>query len=166
MRESKETGVIRLETVDEFIEHTAEIIAGAVREVTVLTTNLEPDWLGAEPVTDALRQFAIRTPRSRIRILTSDPGQAIKTGHPWMELIRRLSRIECRIIKAEILDTEPMKGTFVLRDRSGIVYRGSETGFIGFAHYDDRPTVRQQRDIFDQYWRYSEESAEFRTLAL
>lgn len=166
MTESSETGVIRLHNVDEFVEHTAEMMANSIRLVTVLSTDLEREWLGAQPVCDALRRFSIGNRRSQVRILTTDPTPAIKGGHPWLELIRRLSRVECHIINAEILDREPLKGTFILSDRSGIVYRGTEVGFEGFAHYDDRATVRQQLDVFDQYWRYSDISPEFRTLAL
>jgi hypothetical protein len=59
-----------------------------------------------------------------------------------------------------------MKGTFLLSDSTGLVYRNSQSRYLGFAHYDDRATVRQQIDVFDQYWRYSEESPEFRFLAL
>lgn len=167
MQESSDTGVIRLEDVADFVEHTVEMIRNSVRRVTVLTTDLEPEWLGTEPVVDALRQFAIKNRRSQVRILTTDPTLAVRANHPWLELIRRLSRVEARVIKSEILDTEPMKGTFVISDLSGIVYRASDSGaWQGFAHYDDRATVRQQLDVFEQYWRYSEESPEFRKLVI
>lgn len=167
MTESSETGVIRLENPDGFIQHTVELINQGIRKVTVLTTDLEPEWLGAEPVVEALRQFAIKNRRSEVRILTTDPMPAVRSNHPWLELIRRLSRVEARVIKSEILDTEPMKGTFVISDLSGIVYRAADSGaWQGFAHYDDRATVRQQLDVFEQYWRYSEESPEFRKLVI
>ena len=167
MQEPSETGVIRLNTLEDFITHTADLIPQSVRQVTVLSTNLEPEWLGAPSVTEALRQFAIQNARSQIRILVTETTSTVATSHPWLELIRRLSRVQARVIKPELLDTEPMKGTFVLSDRKGIVYRALDSGaWQGFAHYDDRATVRKQLDIFEQYWRYSEESPEFRTLAL
>ncbi|WP_028669539.1 hypothetical protein [Saccharospirillum impatiens] len=166
MTERNDTGVIRLNTLDDFIEHTGELINQTSRELTVLSTDLDRDWLGNEALTTALRQFAISNRRSTVRILISEPTPVVKGRHAWLDLIKRLSRIEIRVIKPEILDAEPMKGTFVLSDRSGLVYRNSETGYTGFAHYDDRATVRQQLDVFEQYWRYSDESPEFRHLAL
>lgn len=166
MNETGDTGVIRLETGGAFIEHATEMLANTRREITVLSSDLEPEWLGASRVCDALRRFAVRNRRSQVRILVTDASSVVKNRHPWLELIRRMSRIDCRVIKAEILDREPMKGSFLLSDRSGIVYRGSEAGYSGFAHYDDRATVSKQLEIFEQYWNYSDASAEFRTLAL
>lgn len=166
MTERSDTGVIRLESIEDFTEHTAELISQSIREVHVLSPDLSLPWLGNEAVTDALRRFAITHRRAHIRILVCDPGPVVQQRHPWLELIRRLSKIEARVIKPEILDTEPLKGSFVLSDRSRLVYRNSDTQFIGFAHYDDRPTVQQQRNLFEQYWRYSEAHPEFRVLAL
>lgn len=166
MTERNDTGVIRLNSLDEFIEHSRELINQTGRELTVLSTDLDRDWLGSDAVTDALRQFAIRNRRSKVRILVTETDPVVKGRHAWLDLIKRLSRIEIRVIKPDILDTEPMKGTFVLSDRSALVYRNSETGYLGFVHYDDRATVRQQLDVFEQYWRYSEESPEFRQLTL
>lgn len=166
MTENSDTGVIRLQSVDDFIGHTTELIGQTVRELRVLSTDLEADWLGSEAVTDALRRFALGNRRASVHILVTDATAAVKANHRWLELIRRLSRLQCQVIKADILDSEPLKGTFVLSDRRGLVYRGALDAYTGFAHYDDRATVRQQREIFDQYWRYSQPSAEFRTLAL
>ncbi|WP_127556474.1 hypothetical protein [Saccharospirillum alexandrii] len=166
MTERSDTGVIRLNSLDDFIEHSVELINQTGRELTVLSTDLDRDWLGSDAVTDALRQFAIRNRRSKVRILVTETSPIVQGRHAWLDLIKRLSRIEIRVINPEILDTEPMKGTFLLSDRSGLVYRNSETGYIGFVHYDDRATVRQQLDVFEQYWRYSQESSEFRHLAL
>lgn len=166
MTERNDTGVIRLNSLDDFIEHSVELINQTGRELTVLSTDLDRDWLGSDAVTDALRQFAIRNRRSKVRILVTETSPVVKGRHAWLDLIKRLSRIEIRVIKPDILDTEPMKGTFLLSDRSGLVYRNSETGYLGFVHYDDRATVRQQLDVFEQYWRYSDESPEFRHLAL
>ncbi|MEX0622629.1 MAG: hypothetical protein WD251_01905 [Saccharospirillum sp.] len=166
MTERNDTGVIRLNTLDDFIEHSRELINQAGRELTVLSTDLDRDWLGSDALTDALRQFAVCNRRSKVRILVTETSPVVQGRHAWLDLIKRLSRIEIRVIKPDILDTEPMKGTFLLSDRSGLVYRNSETGYIGFVHYDDRATVRQQLEVFEQYWRYSTESPELRHLAL
>lgn len=166
MTERNDTGVIRLNSLDDFIEHSVELTRQTVRELTVLSTDLDRDWLGSDAMTDALRQFAIRNRRSKVRILVTETSPIVQGRHAWLDLIKRLSRIEIRVIRPDILDTEPMKGTFLLSDRSGLVYRNAETGYQGFAHYDDRATVRQQREVFEQYWRYSQESPEFRHLAL
>lgn len=166
MTERSDTGVIRLENAEDFTEHTAELISQSIREVHVLSPDLSLPWLGNEAVTTALRRFAISQRRAQIRILVCDPASVVQQRHPWLDLIRRLSKIEARVIKPEILDTEPLKGSFVLSDRRGLVYRNSDSQFLGFAHYDDRPTVQQQRNVFDQYWRYSDAHPEFRVLAL
>jgi hypothetical protein len=166
MTEGSDTGVIRLENLAAFTEHTAELIGQSIREVYVLSPDMALPWLGAEAVTDALRRFALTHRRAQIRILVCDASAVVQQRHPWLALIRRLSKIEARVIKPEILDTEPLKGSFVLSDRRGLVYRNSETEYLGFAHYDDRPTVQQQRNLFEQYWRYSAAHPEFRVLAL
>lgn len=167
MTESSDTGVIRLNQAEDFVHHTVELINTCTRRVTVLSTDLEPLWLASDHVTEALRQFAVQNRRSEVRILTTDPTAVVQVNHPWLEVIRRLSRVDARVIKSEILDREPMKGTFVIGDLSGLVYRASDgDAWQGFAHYDDRATVRQQLDVFEQYWRYSEASPEFRKIVV
>ncbi|EAR07784.1 hypothetical protein [Reinekea blandensis] len=157
-----ETGVIRLDSADGFAQHSCEVLANALRTINIVSTDLERTWLGHTEVVDALKRAVIKNRRVHVRILLTEPGDAIAQKHPLIPLIKRLSRMEARVIEDDILDKVPLKHTFLTVDRSRVVLRQTQDEFIGFAHYDDRPTVSQLQDTFDQYWRYSRQHPDLR----
>ncbi|MFQ3228822.1 hypothetical protein [Reinekea sp.] len=160
------TGVIRLSNVDEFITHSTEIIPTAIRSINIISHDLALSWLGQEAVIDALKQFILTNRRARIRLLVGETRSALSANHPLIPLIKKLSRIEARIIEEEILEKEPLKYEYILVDRSGLVVKQKPDQFIGFAHPDDKTTVKNLQSSFDQYWRYSQPSPELRYFSI
>lgn len=164
--QDKDTGVIRLENAESFAQNSCEMLQSVVRTVNVLSTDLERPWLGDPSVVNAIKKAVVSNRRVRVRILISDPTLAIREQHPLLPLIKRLSRIEARVIDDALLDKEPLKYTFMLIDRSQLVVRQVQDDFIGFAHYDDKPTVKTLNETFDQYWRYSSPHPDLRFVHL
>lgn len=167
MKDSKtdtqsETGVIRLEHAEEFVQHSCEIVSSAIRQINLLSTDLEQPWFGDEAFVNAIKKAVVQNRRVKVRILVADPTLAIRRQHPLIPLIKRLSRIEARVIEDEILDKEPLKHSFLLVDRGQLVVRQVREDMIGFAHYDDKPTVKKLNETFEQYWRYSATHADLR----
>lgn len=157
-----ETGVIRLNTVEEFTEHSAEVLCDVIRTVNILATDLDKPWLGHDMVVDALKRAVITNRRVQVRILMTDPTLAIRLNHPLLALIKKLSRIEARVIQEDILDKVPLKRTFILVDRDKLVVKQTLQDYVGFAHFDDKHSVQNLTEEFDQYWRYSETHADLR----
>ena len=159
-----DTGVIRLETLEEFIQYSLEIIKPAIRSINILTTDIERPWLGDDTVVQQLKLAIVKNRRVHVRLLIADPTLAIKTAHPLIPLIRKLSRFEARVVQEEMLEKQPFKKTFLTVDRGGVVLRQSLDTFVGFCHFDDKHTVKNLSEEFDQYWRYSDTHADLRHL--
>lgn len=157
-----ENGVIRLDNAEAFARQSREILSSAIRTVNIVSTDLERAWFGQSAVVDAVKKAVIQNRRVHVRILLTDPGAAIAQKNALIPLIKRLSRIEARVIEETILDKVPLKHSFLTVDRSKVVLRQTQDEFIGFAHYDDRQTVSNLQETFDQYWRYSSSHPDLR----
>ena len=166
MQEPTDRGVIRLNSVEDFIEITPRVIKPALRSIDILTPDLEKPWLGSTVVVESLKAAVIRNRRIHVRCLIADPTLAVKTDHPLLGLIRKLSRIEARVISNELQEKQPLKNSMLLVDRSGVVLRQSNDAFIGFGHFDDKQTVKRLKAEFELYWRYSETNAYLRAFSL
>lgn len=160
--EPTDTGVIRLDNAEAFARQSQEVLGTAIRTVNIVSTDLERAWLGHSAVVDAIKKTVIQNRRVHVRILLSDPSTAISQKNALIPLIKRLSRIEARVIEEDILDKVPLKHSFLTVDRSKVVLRQTQEEFIGFAHYDDRQTVSNLQETFDQYWRYSKSHPDLR----
>lgn len=161
-----DTGVIRLKDAEGFIETSRDLLHPVIRSIKIVTTDFEREWFGQTDVIDALKRAVITNHRVTLQILVADPTKAIKTQHPMLPLIRKLSRIEARVIQEEILEKQPMKQTFCLVDRSRLIVRQSFDQFIGFAHFDDKHSVKNFTELFDQYWRFSNTHSDLRHVYL
>jgi hypothetical protein len=166
MTETSDTGVIRLNSHEEFVLHTEPLVKNSVRKIELLVNTLEPSWLGNPGVVEAIKQAVLKNRRLHLRLLIADVESVIECDHPLLPLIRRLSRIEARIIDGQTLAKQPLKNELLLVDRGGIIMRQSTTQFIGFAHYDDKQTVTVQQGVFDQYWRFSKTHSDLRYVYL
>lgn len=161
-----ETGVIRLDKLDEFIEHSAAVMKPALRSINILTPDMERPWLGSEKLLESLKLAIIKNRRLQVRLLVADPTLAIRSGHPLLGLIRKLSRFEARVISKEMQEKQPLAMSMVLVDRGGVVVRQSADAFIGFCHFDDKHCVKTLNAQFDQYWRFSETHADLRYFSI
>lgn len=162
MAEPSDTGVIRLENAEEFVQHSVEILQNPVRSVCLLCNDFDKPWLGHEQLVDALKKAVIKNQRVDVRILLANTTLAIRTHHPLLPIIRKLSRMEARVIQEEMLDKQPIKENFLLVDRDKLVVKQLQQDYVGFAHYDDKHSVQNFTESFDQYWRYSNSHADLR----
>ncbi len=166
MNASTGTGVIRLETLEAFNQQSLMLLKDALRSIDILSTDLSRPWLGNDDVIEGLKHAVIQNRRLTLRLLIADATLAIKTDHPLIALTRKLSRINAREIDSQVLEKMPIKHEFLLVDRGGIVLKQAPERYNGFAHLNDRQTVQSQRELFDQYWRFSHEHPDLRSFHL
>jgi len=164
--EKSDTGVIRLDKLEEFIHYSAEILTPVIRTVNILTNDMDKLWLGHVDIFEKIKLAVIKNRRIQVRLLVGDPSLALKINHPLIPLIRKLSRFEARVIDQEMLEKVPMRNSFILVDRGGIIMKQSEKEHIGFAHFDDKQSVKNQLEVFDQYWRFSYTHSDLRHVYL
>ena len=127
---------------------------------------MDKAWLGSEDLVDQLKRSVIKNRRIQVRLLIADPSMALRSNHPLIPLIRKLSRIKAQVIDSELLEKQPLTESFLLVDRGGILMRQSLLEYNGFVHFNDKPSVTNKQEEFDQYWRYSQEHADLRHVYL
>lgn len=142
----------------------AGLVAGARRQIAILSYRLEPALYGAEPVVDAVRSFVLSHERTRVRILVNQPDLAMRRAHRLVELARRLSsRVEFREL------TEEQRGIVddcVITDVEGVWRRERpeqlESRLFRHAPLEARLQLRR----FDPLWDESPPARAFTELRL
>jgi hypothetical protein len=161
-----ETGVIRLNHAEEFVENSLLMLKPVIRTIHILAPKLELGWFGNAELTEQLKRSIIKNRRVQVKLITTDPTEALRINHPLIPLVRKLSRFEARVIPSEILDKQPLKKYFLLVDRQGVVVNQLLDEYVGFAHFDDKHTVKTLTGEFDQFWRLGVEHADLRHVYL
>jgi hypothetical protein len=164
--DASDTGVIRLENAEEFVEYSVEIVKPAIRNIFILADSLDSLWLGHEKLVQQLKLSIVKNRRIQVQLLTTDPTEAVRQNHPLLAIIRKLSRFQARVISQDLLDKQPLKKSFIVVDRRGIVYKQALNDFVGFAHFDDVQSVKRLTEEFEQYWRFSDEHADLRHILI
>ncbi len=132
--------------------------------LAMFTRDLEPLIYNTEEFSAAVRQLALRSRYSRIRIIVVDPTTAIKDGHRLIELGRRLSSfIEFRRPSA---DHANLPEAFLVADETGLLYRPVASRYEGFADPDNPSEARVRLRLFDEIWERAEPEPEFRRLGI
>ncbi len=142
----------------------AHMLAQARRELRLLSRELDKPIFDQADFLSALKDLAVRSHQTRIRILLQDHAQVVGQGHRIIELARRLtSSIEIRIPSEEWLDYPK---NFMLVDQHGYVHRELATRYEATADYHAPLRVQKLRARFDGIWDCALVDSELRRLYL
>lgn len=141
-----------------------ELVRTARANLALFTRDLDPALYSTEEFAAAVRQLALRSRYSRIRIVVIDPAAAIKDGHRFIELSRRLSSfIELR---RPSQDHAKLAESFLITDENGLLYRPVAARYEGFTDPENPFEARKHLRLFEEIWEQSESEPEFRRLGL
>ncbi len=163
---NQETGVIRLENADEFINYSVELLKPAIRQIHILTPDFNREWLGAPEVVEQIKLCVVKNRRVKVRMLVADPTSGIRSQHPLIGLVRRLSRFEARVVTEEFAEKQPLKNALIIVDLGGVIVKQSLADYVGFVHFDDKQTGKNLLEDFEQYWRFSTTHSDLRHVYL
>ncbi|MGH8495238.1 MAG: hypothetical protein ACREVN_03825 [Gammaproteobacteria bacterium] len=139
-----------------------EIARGARRQLAVFSHDLEPGIYDHDDFIEAATRLVLATRFARIRVLVADPGRAVKDGHQFVALGRRLSSyIEFRNVRPEFRNHPE---AYCVADDRGIVYRAIATSWNGIAASNDPHVAGKYLDMFNEIWHACEIEQEFRRL--
>lgn len=140
----------------------AHMLSQVRRELCLLTRDLDKPVYDQASFLAGLKELALRSRFSRIRILLQDHEPVVKHGNRIVELVRRLrSSAEIRIPPEDWLDY-PVN--FLLADQYGYVRRGLSTDYEATADYFAPLAVQKMRGLFDGIWEVSQTDPELRRL--
>ncbi|MET0050946.1 MAG: GNAT family N-acetyltransferase [Candidatus Thiodiazotropha sp.] len=130
--------------------HTTRLIRQARRTLCVLSLDLDPLVYEQPVCLDAIKQLALRSRYSQIRILLQDNRRVVQQGHRLVDLAQRLtSAIEIRKPADEHIDVEE---NFLFVDNCGYLHRPRRDNLIATACYNDRVRVKRMAELFDEIW--------------
>ncbi|MES9981540.1 MAG: GNAT family N-acetyltransferase, partial [Candidatus Thiodiazotropha sp. 6PLUC5] len=114
--------------------HATSMVRQAKRSLCLLSYNLDPIIYDTEPFHEAVKQLAMRSKFSRIRILLQDNTLVVQQGHRLVELAQRLpSVIEIRKATDVYLEIEE---NYLLVDDCGYLHKQQAANTKGTARYN------------------------------
>lgn len=132
--------------------HATSMVRQAKRTLCLLTYDLDPILYDTDTFHDAVKQLAMRSKFSRIRILLQDNTLVVQQGHRLIELAQRLpSIIEIRKPTDVYLEIEE---NYLLVDDCGYIHKQQASNLKATARYNNRQFVRRLQSQFDEAWEY------------
>lgn len=154
----------RLETLADNRGVAVEVARAARRDLVLFSRDLEPLLYDHEDFIGAVQALATRSRMSRIRIVSIDPGAAIRAGHKLVGLAQRFSSyIE---VRRAARDHAEMAETFLVADEAGVLYRPISSRYEGYAGTHLPMEARQHLKTFENIWNMAEPDSEFRRLGI
>ncbi len=139
-----------LQHIEDHQIHTTRLIRQARRSLCLLSADLDPLVYEQPACVDALKQLALRSRYSQIRILLQDNRRVVQQGHRWVDLAQRLtSAIEIRKPAEEHIDLEE---NFLFVDHCGYLHRPQRGNLFATACYNDRVRVKRMAELFEEIW--------------
>ena len=139
------------------------VIAGARRQLSIYSRELDPGLLDQPEVVAALRRHA--TAGGQVRILLQDPAAPQRAIAPLLNLGQRLNTaFEFRAIEEPVDRGYP--SAYVFNDVGGWYFRALGHRFEGETRLDAPARARQQRAHFDPVWERARLCSEYRALGI
>lgn len=141
-----------------------ELVQLGVRQLDLISPTLDARLHGGEAFADAVKQLALASAASRIRILLGDDRAALRNAPQLIELARRLtSRIDIRRLADEDQDNE---SDCLIVDQRHLLRR-ARVEALEFQRLDDAAgSVLPELRRFQALWDRAEPSQELRQLGL
>ncbi|MET0104546.1 MAG: acyltransferase [Sedimenticola sp.] len=158
------SGRIILQTVEENRLASLHMALQAKRHLDIFTYDFDAPIYNQRDFLDAVKQLAIRSRESRIRILLQENEKVQKQGHRFIELARRLP--SAIAIRHPYKDYEDMPENFMIVDETGYIYRDTYTQYDADAVFSDRLAAGKLASLFNEIWERSESDSELRRLSL
>ncbi|HEY1771724.1 MAG TPA: hypothetical protein VGH91_00880 [Gammaproteobacteria bacterium] len=154
----------RLETLADNRAGAVAVATVAKRELALFSHDLEPLLYDKDEFISAVQALATRSRMSRIRIVSIDPGAAVRAGHRLIAVAQRFSSyVEVRRASR---DHAQLAETFLVADEEAMLFRPIATRYEGFADVHAPLQARQYLRQFGDIWEQAEPDPEFRRLGI
>lgn len=157
-------GQIPLQGHEGFALAAQALVAQADHHVDLFTPDMDPTIYDTEPFIDALRAFAARRPRNRVRVLAQSTERARVEGHGLVRVLRRLpSRVDIRRPPEDYMGRAE---EFLVIDGTGCLYRGKATEYLGYVDFHGQWHTQRLMTFFEEVWERSDREPEFLELRI
>jgi hypothetical protein len=156
---------VAIESLPQAIETSARLIAGARREILLLSRDLDPAILAVPSVLEAVRGFATTGVGPILRILLLDAIAPLQRLHPWLPLAQRMPSVFHFRAVQEPTDMQ-YPSAFLVTDRDGVYFRSIGSRVEGESCDAAPARARQLRELFARMWEGARPCTEFRALEI
>ena len=158
------TGVIKLETLDDFNAIDLSMVSQAKRAIRIFTQDLDHPLYDNDEFVDTIAEVARKHRYTLIQILVIDSSKAIKLGHRLVDLAKRLpSSVFIRKVHPDFADNNE---SFMLVDNKGLIRRPKADTLLGTAEFKATPSAQPKERYFMDVWERSSEDPSLRRLCL
>ncbi len=158
----KTSGKIALHGQEECQQAALTMLQQGRQQLDILSYDLDAPIYNREPFVEALKQLAIRSRYSRVRILLQNNERVQQEGHRIIKLWWRLtSRIEIRKPHPDYIDHPE---NFILVDNSGYLHWSIYNRYVGTANFKGALDSAKYSELFNEIWEQSELDSELRHL--
>lgn len=156
--------VLYSEARDEAAAACLHMALPATFRLDVISRDLEPAIFDNEDFYHAVKQLAMRSPKSKVRILIQNSEHIVKHGHRLVELSQRLSsHID---IHLQGRDFREFNEAWLIVDDRGWAKLPRTDSFKGEFHFNAPREVRERSKEFNTMWDVSIEDPNLRRLYL
>lgn len=156
--------VLRTEERDEVAAVCLHMATQARFRLDIVSRDLEPALYDNEDFYNAVKLLAMRSSKSRIRILIQNSEHISKYGHRLVELCRRLSSYIS--IRLQGKDFKEFNQAWMIVDDCGWMRRPLADRFKGECYFNFPREVQERSKQFNDMWDASTEDPNLRRLHL
>jgi len=157
-----ESGEIVLPDVESCRLAVLRLSIQARRTLDIFSYDLDAAIYDQNPFVEVVKNLAIRSPQTRIRILLQSNERVQQEGHRLIQLWRRLSsKIELRRPQQDYIDHPE---NFLLADATGYMHLKTFTRHEGVADFNAKLEAGRLGDFFTEVWERSEPESDLRDL--
>ena len=132
--------------------------------LTIYSRDLDHAVYDNPELVEAVRQLAIRSRVSEIKILVQNSERIVQQGHRLIELSRRLeSLIKIRKVTEEY---HHYNGSFLVVDRRGVIHNKTGESYRAIVNFNAPSEAALLLNFFDEVWERSEPDPELRALGI
>ncbi|MDH5436680.1 MAG: acyltransferase [Gammaproteobacteria bacterium] len=155
---------LRFDYPDENRALANSLVAQAHNTIDIFTRDLEPVIYDSLEFVAYLKELALRSKYSKIRILIQDPSRCIKEGHQVLELAQKLtSYIELRKPGYDFRD---FNEALLIADNTGFLHKQLADRYEGIVNFNNPMEANEKNRFFTRVWETAEIDPNLRRLYL
>ncbi len=156
------SGKSHLNTAEECQFAAFSLASQATKNIYIFSHDLEPRIYNQVPFLEAIKDLAISSSQTHIRILLQDNEKAQREGHRLVQLWRRLtSKIEIRRPHPDYINHPE---SFLVADETGYLHHRFYTSYEATVDFNSRLEAGKLSSFFNEVWEQSEPDSELRDL--
>ena len=159
-----ESGTLAIESGQELLTVTAEILKETDHTLDIVSRHLDPLVYDQTEIIELIKQVALGSRQSRIRIVINDIRPVLSRGHRLIDLAQRLSSFISIRIPGH--SHKNFNEAMLIADNTAYIHRSFADRYEGEAHLSNRGRSRGLTSRFEELWEKADTHPSLRRLQI